>query len=92
LKDGEAVYKQIGPVLLKQDAAEAKNNVEKRIQFIETEMYVPSWKTWVTLVAKLPKGNSRSWRTRKSRKSNPSLSFNNHYQQKLEYIKGKFCM
>ena len=35
------VYKMVGPVLLKQDQAEAKGNVDKRLEFIEGEMYVP---------------------------------------------------
>lgn len=34
------VYKMVGPVLLKQDQAEAKGNVDKRLEFIEGEMYV----------------------------------------------------
>ena len=34
------VYKQIGPVLVKQDQAEAKSNVETRLEFIRGEMYV----------------------------------------------------
>ncbi|KIK07423.1 hypothetical protein K443DRAFT_673341 [Laccaria amethystina LaAM-08-1] len=32
------VYKQIGPVLVKQDQAEAKTNVETRLQFIRGEI------------------------------------------------------
>jgi prefoldin beta subunit len=32
------IYKQVGPVLLKQDQAEAKANVEKRLEFIAGEM------------------------------------------------------
>lgn len=35
------VYKLIGPVLVKQDQVEAKSNVDKRIEFIKSEMYVP---------------------------------------------------
>ncbi|XP_006647117.1 prefoldin subunit 6 [Oryza brachyantha] len=32
------VYKQIGPVLVKQDLAEAKANVKKRIEYISAEL------------------------------------------------------
>ncbi|KAJ7706302.1 Prefoldin [Mycena rosella] len=32
------VYKQIGPVLVKQDQAEAKSNVETRLEFIQGEI------------------------------------------------------
>lgn len=34
------VYKMIGPVLIKQDKSEAQSNVGKRIEFINTELYV----------------------------------------------------
>jgi prefoldin beta subunit len=39
-KDGETIYKLIGPVLLKQEAGEAESTVNGRIQFIGKEMYV----------------------------------------------------
>jgi len=32
------VYKLIGPVLVKQDQEEAKQNVQKRIDYINTEL------------------------------------------------------
>ncbi|KAF8213165.1 Prefoldin beta-like protein [Mycena galopus ATCC 62051] len=32
------IYKQIGPVLVKQDQAEAKSNVETRLEFIKGEI------------------------------------------------------
>lgn len=35
---GDAIYKLVGPVLLKQETAEAKGNVDKRIEFIDAEM------------------------------------------------------
>ena len=35
----ETVYKLIGPVLVKQELAEAKTNVAKRIDYIKAEMY-----------------------------------------------------
>ncbi len=38
LEEGATVYKLIGPVLVKQDLNEAKQNVEKRIEYITTEM------------------------------------------------------
>ncbi|TNV86296.1 hypothetical protein FGO68_gene5989 [Halteria grandinella] len=39
LMSGEAsVFKLVGPVLAKQDTAEAKGNVEKRIEFITKEI------------------------------------------------------
>lgn len=34
------VYKLIGPVLVKQDLAEANANVRKRIEYISAELYV----------------------------------------------------
>ena len=40
LTEKNAVYKLIGPVLVKQDQAEAKANVEKRLEFITSEMWV----------------------------------------------------
>lgn len=36
----QTVYKLIGPVLVEQDQAEARGNVEKRLEFIKGEMYV----------------------------------------------------
>lgn len=38
LEGGAVVYKLIGPVLVKQDLEEAKQNVEKRIDYISQEM------------------------------------------------------
>ncbi|TVU33236.1 hypothetical protein EJB05_25026, partial [Eragrostis curvula] len=38
LNDGANVYKLIGPVLVKQDLAEAKANVKKRIEYISAEL------------------------------------------------------
>lgn len=38
LEDDATVYKLIGPVLIKQDLREAKQNVEKRIDYITTEI------------------------------------------------------
>ncbi|OWB68519.1 hypothetical protein B5S30_g3900 [[Candida] boidinii] len=42
LDDDSKIYKLIGPVLLPQDNTEANLNVDKRIEFIEKEMYVVS--------------------------------------------------
>lgn len=39
-EDDDGVYKLIGPVLVKQDLAEAKANVRKRIEYIEAELLV----------------------------------------------------
>ena len=39
LKPGSKVYKQIGPALILQEQVEATSNIEKRIDFIKTEMY-----------------------------------------------------
>ena len=36
------VFKLVGPVLVKQDQAEAKSNVDKRLEFIRGEMCVMS--------------------------------------------------
>lgn len=40
LKEDANVYKLIGPVLVKQDLAEANANVRKRIEYISAELYV----------------------------------------------------
>lgn len=40
LNEGANVYKLIGPVLVKQDLAEANANVRKRIDYISAELYV----------------------------------------------------
>lgn len=40
LKDGEEIYKLIGPALLKQDKVEAEGTVNGRLEFIGKEMYV----------------------------------------------------
>jgi prefoldin beta subunit len=42
LKDHNTIYKLIGPALVPQDQNEAKSNVEKRLEFIRSEMYVLS--------------------------------------------------
>lgn len=34
------VYKLVGPVLVEQDQADAKSNVDTRLDFIRGEMYV----------------------------------------------------
>jgi prefoldin beta subunit len=38
LKEDEAVYKLVGPVLMKIELADAKENVSKRVEFIEQEI------------------------------------------------------
>ena len=38
LEDGAEVYKLIGPVLVRQELTEAKQNVQKRIDYIRKEM------------------------------------------------------
>lgn len=38
LKDGETIYKLVGPVLLKQDKLEANSTVKGRLDFIDKEM------------------------------------------------------
>ena len=40
LEPDARVYKRTGPVLLPQDFAEANDNVNKRIEFIQKELYV----------------------------------------------------
>lgn len=42
LKEDANVYKLIGPVLVKQDLAEANANVRKRIEYISGELYASS--------------------------------------------------
>jgi prefoldin beta subunit len=38
IEDSDVVYKLIGPVLVKQDADEARLTVDKRLEFINKEM------------------------------------------------------
>lgn len=40
LTPNNVVFKLVGPVLVKQDQAEAKSNVDKRLEFISGEMSV----------------------------------------------------
>lgn len=40
LTPNNTVYKLIGPVLVQQDQAEAKTNVDTRLDFIQGEMWV----------------------------------------------------
>lgn len=40
LEDGETVYKLLGPILLKQDKADAEATVKGRLGFIDKELYV----------------------------------------------------
>ena len=40
LEDDANIFKMIGPVLVKQDLPEAKNTVNKRIEYINGEMWV----------------------------------------------------
>jgi len=39
LADEANIYKLVGPVLLKQDATEARSTVDGRLEYIEKEMY-----------------------------------------------------
>jgi len=38
VKEGEKVFKRIGPVLVKQDLDDANANVKKRLEFIQNEL------------------------------------------------------
>jgi prefoldin beta subunit len=38
LEDDAVVYKLVGPVLVKQELSEAKQTVEKRLEYIKKEM------------------------------------------------------
>lgn len=38
LSDDANIYKLVGPILLKQDTAEAKSTVDGRLEFIDKEM------------------------------------------------------
>jgi prefoldin beta subunit len=40
LDDDANVFKMLGPALVKQDLPQSKETVEKRLQFIRSEMYV----------------------------------------------------
>lgn len=41
LEEEAAVYKLVGPMLIKQDLVEAKSNVTKRLEYIGGEMCAP---------------------------------------------------
>ena len=38
MEETAVVYKLVGPILAKQDVEEAKNNIEKRIEYLDKEM------------------------------------------------------
>ena len=40
LEDSDVVYKLVGPVLVKEDQELAKQTIDKRLEFINKEMYV----------------------------------------------------
>ncbi|KAF0526601.1 prefoldin subunit 6 [Gigaspora margarita] len=40
LKDDSNIYKLVGPVLVKQDKAEATENVARRLEHIQSDMFV----------------------------------------------------
>ena len=54
LQDDTNVYKLIGPVLVKQDLAEANANVRKRIEYISAELYVFSFVSSSIVVIIIP--------------------------------------
>jgi len=39
LEKGAKIYKLIGPALIRQDLNEVRSNVEKRLDFINAELY-----------------------------------------------------
>ena len=41
LEEDASVFKLIGPVLVKQELMEVKNNVTKRVEFIKNDMCAP---------------------------------------------------
>jgi chaperonin cofactor prefoldin len=51
LDDDATIYKLVGPVLLKQETAEAKSTVEGRLEYIEKEMYVANFYHTPAIVA-----------------------------------------
>ena len=40
LSEDASIYKLIGPVLAKQEIVEAKGNVQKRLDYINAEVYI----------------------------------------------------
>jgi hypothetical protein len=42
LEEDASVFKLIGPVLVKQELVEVKNNVTKRVEFIKSDMCAPA--------------------------------------------------
>ena len=75
LKAENTVYKLVGPVLVPQDQAEAKQNVDTRLDFIRGEMCVLSmpfvrWSDAHNVhTASVWRYNSRTWaKSRKRRK------------------------
>ena len=45
LEEDASVFKLIGPVLVKQELMEVKNNVTKRVEFIKSDMCAPAPRT-----------------------------------------------
>merc|ERR1719301_3148 len=54
LESDASVFKLIGPVLVKQELVEVKNNVTKRVEFIKNDMCATSRAAWLVHVHRMP--------------------------------------
>ncbi|GAA6000263.1 tubulin-binding prefolding complex subunit YKE2 [Rhodotorula paludigena] len=71
LKPENTVYKQVGPVLLKQDQDEARGNVDKRLEWIEGEI-------------KRTEANLKDLETKLESKKMELVHLQGQYQQQLQ--------
>ncbi|TIA27989.1 hypothetical protein D6C79_10429 [Aureobasidium pullulans] len=69
LDDDANIYKLVGPILLKQDATEAKSTVDGRLEFIDKEMSV-----FVTVLIDAFSLTNRSNRIEKQISEDPACS------------------
>lgn len=68
MKSTNTIYKLVGPALVEQDQTEAKANVEKRLEFIKSEMCVITIAPVLTVTASELRARSRSRRRRRTRR------------------------
>jgi hypothetical protein len=61
MTDDARVFKLVGPVLLRQDKAEAHQNIEKRLEFINGEVYVDYLLIFRVLIRTAVSASKSSW-------------------------------
>jgi len=72
IESSDTVFKLIGPILVKQETSEAKLNIEKRLEFINKEMYILYKLKFIVLVMKTNIKNKRPLSKIRERKFMPS--------------------